>query len=105
MIQCKDCELFSEDEQGHMQFQCDPFHNVKEPECLMKWLLLRMEVMVRSYQATVQFYRRLAPLQERIFKYMKREMDDVDESDKWKFSAEEEDEPDEPDLDGPTLEP
>jgi hypothetical protein len=76
-----------------MRFRCDPFRNVKEPECLFKWLLLRMEVMVQSYQATLQHYKQLAPLQERIFKYMKREMDDMDESERWKQGDDEDDEP------------
>lgn len=92
MIQCKDCEFFEKDAEGRMQFKCDPFGNIKEPECLNKWLLMRMEVMVRSYQATVEHYRQLAPLQERIFKYMKQEMDEVDESEKWKQTDDEDEE-------------
>ena len=49
--------------------------------------------MVQSYQATVAMYRRLAPLQEKMFRHMEREIDDIDESDKWKIDPEREDEP------------
>lgn len=30
-------------------------------------------------------YKRLAPLQEKMFRHMEREIDDVEESDKWKY--------------------
>ena len=36
MIQCKDCEFFRRNEAGEIAFACDPFSNVKEPECLAK---------------------------------------------------------------------
>ena len=51
--------------------------------------------MVEAYQATLQYYRKLAPLQERMFKHVERELDDIDESDKWKMDGED----DEPGLD------
>ena len=33
MIQCKDCEFYSEDAEGRRTFACDPFKNIKEPHC------------------------------------------------------------------------
>ena len=39
-------------------------------------------------------YRRFAPLQEKLFKHMEREIDDVDEADRWKQNDEEDDEED-----------
>ena len=77
-----------------MAFSCDPFSNVKEPECINKWVLLKIDSMVRAYQATLDYYRRLAPLQERMFKHVERELDGMDESDKWKIDDDEEQEQD-----------
>ncbi len=50
MISCKDCEFCKADSSGHLSFSCDPFANVKEPECINKWLLLKIDSMVRAYQ-------------------------------------------------------
>jgi hypothetical protein len=101
MIQCKDCELCETAADGQVQLRCNPFTNVKEPECLTKWQLLRLDMMTRAYMLTVAEYRKLAPLQERLYRRMSREMDDMDESDSWK--AEEEDGPD--DKGGPEIPP
>ena len=88
MINCRDCEFCKVSTDGHLAFACDPFSNVKEPECISKWLLLKMNMMVEAYQATLEYYRRLAPLQERMFKHVERELDDMDESEKWKLQDE-----------------
>ena len=88
MINCRDCEFCKAGTDGQLAFGCDPFGNVKEPECINKWLLLKMNMMVEAYRATLEYYRRLAPLQERMFKHVERELDDVDESEKWKLQDE-----------------
>ena len=98
MINCRDCEFCKVSDKGHLAFACDPFGNIKEPECINKWLLLKMNMMVEAYQATLEYYRRLAPLQERMFKHVERELDDVDESEKWKTDDEDE-EPQDPQAD------
>jgi len=90
MIQCDDCEYFVRGPQGQVGFKCDPFSNIKEPECLMKWQLIKIDTMVRSYQATLQMYQRLAPLQEKMFKHMEREIDEVEESESWKYGLDDE---------------
>ncbi len=92
MIQCKECEFCSVGDNGQLAFRCDPFDNIKEPECISKWHLLKIDMMVRAYQATLEYYRRLAPLQERMFKHVERELDDVEESDKWKVQDDEDEE-------------
>ena len=51
-------------------------------------------MLVASYQGMLKWYGKLAPLQDKIFKYMQREIEDIDESDRWKLN-EEEDEQDE----------
>ncbi len=91
MIQCKDCELFLRNETGEISFSCDPFGNIVEPECLAKWQLIKMNQMVAGYQATLDYYRKLAPLQEKMFKIMEHEMDGMDESDKWRTPEDDED--------------
>jgi len=90
MIQCKDCEFFRRGENGEISFACDPFSNVKEPECLLKWQLIKINQMVSSYQATLQYYHKLAPMQEKMFKVMERELDDMNEAEKWKIAEDDE---------------
>ena len=79
---------------------CDPFANIKEPECLVKWQLIKLGEMVQAYQATVAMYRRLAPLQEKMMRHMEREIDDADDADSWKYGPTDEDEEDDEDEDG-----
>ena len=85
MIQCKDCRYFETGPDGRRNFKCDPFTNIVEPECLAKWQLIRLDMLVASYQQMVSWYEKLAPLQNKIFKYMQHEIDDIDESDKWRI--------------------
>jgi hypothetical protein len=92
MIQCKDCELYEVGPEGRRTFKCDPFTNIKEPECLAKWQLIRLDMLVASYQQMTSWYGKLAPMQDKIFKYMKREIEDIDESERWRIADDEEDE-------------
>ena len=94
MIQCKDCELCEMGPDGRRTFKCDPFVNIKEPECIAKWQLIRLDMLVSSYHGMLQWQNKMAPLQDKIFKYMKREIDDMDESDSWKSDEEETEEED-----------
>ena len=101
MMQCEQCEFFQHDASGGVQFLCNPFTNVREPECLAKWQLIRLDLltakvntMVQAYQATIEFYRRIAPLQEKMFRHLEREIDDADEADQWKRSLDDSDEED-----------
>ncbi|HPD48055.1 MAG TPA: hypothetical protein P5279_15495 [Anaerohalosphaeraceae bacterium] len=91
MIQCKDCEFYGEDERGRRTFKCDPFVNVKEPECLTKWQLLRLDMLLTAYRGMIGFQEKMAPLQDKILRYVKRELEDLDESESWKLD---DDEPD-----------
>ena len=85
MIQCDQCEFFRRDEKGRISFSCDPFANVKEPQCLLKWQLIKINQMVDAYQATLGYYRKLAPMQDKLFKAMERELSDMDEAESWKY--------------------
>lgn len=93
MIQCSQCEFFRRDANGRISFACDPFSTIKEPECLTKWQLIKTDQMVQAYQGTLAYYRRLAPMQEKMFKVIEREMDDINESEKWKLDEDEDDAP------------
>ena len=84
MIQCSECELADVGPHGEVRLKCNPFTNIKEPECIQKWQLMKLESLVQAYGATLAQYRRLAPLQEKMMKMMEREVDDLGEADKWK---------------------
>ncbi|HEY5138973.1 MAG TPA: hypothetical protein VIJ25_06585 [Methylococcales bacterium] len=85
MLQCKDCEFFQISENGGRNFKCDPFSTIKEPECIAKLQLLRLDMLLASYQGMLHWYEKLAPLQNKLFKYMQREIDDMNETENWKL--------------------
>ena len=105
MIQCETCEFCRRDEHGAISFSCDPFATIKEPECLLKWQLLRTSQMVEAYQATLGYYHKLAPMQDKLFKAMERELNEMEDGEQWKQKDDEPEEPDEldekNDQDGP----
>ena len=92
MIQCKDCEFCEIGSDGRRTFKCDPFINIKEPECLAKWQLIRLDMLVASYQQMLKWYGKLAPLQDKIIQFMQREIEDIDEADRWKLDEDDEEE-------------
>jgi hypothetical protein len=105
MIQCQDCQYFHRGADGEVSFSCDPFSTIVEPECLAKWQLIKINQMAASYQATLDYYRKLAPLQEKMFRVMEREIDEMDESEKWRAGDEDEETRDEEDWGGPSDSP
>lgn len=94
MLRCNDCEYFGRNQDGSPRLDCDPFSTIKEPECITKWQLLELRVVARSHRATLDMYQRLAPLQEKLFRHMEREVDDADEADRWKQGDDEGEEDD-----------
>lgn len=92
MIQCKDCEFCDIGSDGRRTFKCDPFTNIKEPECIAKWQLIRLDMLVASYQQMLKWYGKLAPLQDKIIQFMQREIEDIDEADSWKLTEDDEEE-------------
>ena len=93
MIQCKDCEYYSEDAEGRRMFACDPFKNIKEPHCLVKWQLLRLDLLVAAFRGMAGFQEKMGPMQDKILKYVQRELEDLAESERWKVDDEGQDEP------------
>ena len=51
-------------------------------------------MLVASYQGILKWQGKFAPLQEKIFKYMQQELDDMDESNRWKIDDEQEEDED-----------
>lgn len=94
MIQCQDCELYESGSDGSAIFHCNPFTNIKEPECLVKWQLIKLDVIAKSHQATLEMHERLAPLQEKMIRHMEREIDDVEDADSWKYGLDDDDDDD-----------
>jgi hypothetical protein len=81
---------------GRRTFKCDPFSNIKEPECIAKWQLIRLDMLVAMYQGMLKWQEKMEPLQEKLFKYMRREIDDIDESEKWRTDDDDQDDQDQP---------
>ena len=94
MIQCKDCEFYEEGPGGQRIFKCDPFSNIKEPECISKWQLMRLDMLVAGHRSMMVSQQRMAPMQDKILKYVQKELNDLDEADSWKIDDDEDDDPD-----------
>jgi len=84
MLQCEQCELAEKHPSGRIVLRCNPLSNIKEEACLLKWQVIKIDTMVQAYQATIQAYQRLAPLQEKMLRQIEREVDDIEEGDAWK---------------------
>lgn len=91
MLQCQECQYFSRNRDGTPKLTCDPFSTIREPECILKLQLVQLSTVARSHQATLEMYQRLAPMQEKMFRQMEREIDDADAADQWKYRADDED--------------
>jgi len=89
MLRCTECEYYSSNADGSPRLTCDPMSTIKEPECLAKWQLIQLNVIAQSHKATLDMYRRLAPLQEKMIKHMEREIDETEDADSWKHGDDE----------------
>ena len=47
-------------------------------------------MLVASYQAMIKWQGKMAPLQDKIFKYMQHELEGMDEADQWKINDDDE---------------
>ena len=116
MISCLDCDLYRAEARGRARWTCNPYTNIKEPECLQKWALIALDNQTaglsetiaqqaamltelagirKAYEATLDHYNKLAPLQEKMMKHMEREIDEAEDADSWKRSLEDDEEDDE----------
>ena len=96
MIQCIQCELCEVGPDGRRAFKCDPFSSIKEPECIAKWQLIRLDMLLASYQGMLRWQNKMEPLQRKMMKLVEREIDDIDESEKWMIDDDEIEKPKEP---------
>jgi len=99
MIQCEQCEFYATSPSGEPILRCDPFANIKEAHCLTKWQIYRLTKLTEAYEATVELQRRLAPLQEKMMRHLEHEIDEYDESERWKLGYDDDD--DDEDDEGP----
>ena len=90
MIQCTECEFFEMTADGKKILKCDPCASIKEPECLAKLQLFRLDILIAGYQGMMASQRKLAPVQDKLLRYVQRELEDLDEADKWKIDEEDE---------------
>lgn len=97
MLRCEDCEFFRRHADGSPLLMCDPFSTIKEPECLAKWQVYQLGTIARSHEATLEMYRKFAPMQEKMLRHMEREIDDFEEADGWKYGLDEDEDEDEDD--------
>ena len=91
MLQCSQCEFFSRRPDGSPVLKCDPFSNIKEPHCLDKWQVYHLLTSSKAQQAMQSVYERLAPLQEKMFQHMEREIDETEDADRWKYGGDDDD--------------
>ena len=97
MIQCRECEHYNAGFRGTSRLTCDPFGNIKEQQCLIKWQLIKLDLLVEAQERMQTMYDKLAPLQEKMFRHLEREIDEAEEADNWKQPRDdEEDESDTP---------
>ncbi len=97
MIQCKDCEFYEIGPDGRRIFKCDPYSNIKDADCLAKWQLLRLDALVATGRGLLRWYERMAPMQDKLFKYVQHELDDIDQAERWKIDEEDSEQPDQDD--------
>ena len=50
----------------------------------------KMDRLVAAYEATLELYRRMQPLQEKMFRHLEQEIDDAEDADAWKYGDPEE---------------
>ena len=62
MLQCRDCEFCQAQPDGELMFTCDPFTNIKEPHCLAKWQLLKINEMLSYQEQVFEMHQRFAPI-------------------------------------------
>ena len=94
MIQCDQCEFFEKSPTGEVIFRCDPFSNIKEPECISKWQLIKTNQMIACYKRTISHQDQIAPLQEKMFKFMENELNDLEQANSWRESLDDDEDDD-----------
>ena len=85
MIQCKDCELCDFNEGKGVVFRCNPFVNIKEAECIAKWQMMKIDLLIANQNMMMRSQQKLGPIQDKLIKFMEREIDDVEDTDSWKY--------------------
>jgi hypothetical protein len=51
----------------------------------MKWQILRLDLLLKHSRMNMSWQHKMSPIQDKILKYIQRELDDLDDADQWKF--------------------
>ncbi len=51
----------------------------------MKWQLMRLDMLLSTQEALFRNNAKLAPLQDKLIRYVEKEIDDLDDADSWKY--------------------
>lgn len=54
----------------------------------MKWQLMRLDMLLSTQEALFRNNEKLAPLQDKLIRYVEKEIDDIDDADSWKYGDE-----------------
>ena len=92
MIQCSDCEHGRVQKDGLVTMTCHPGKNIKEPECLSKWMLLKLTNIERMWAHSIGATNDLIPLQVKLLQHNCAQIDDLEKGESWKQGSDE-DEP------------
>lgn len=90
-MQCKDCQYSELAANGKRVFTCNPFENIVEPECIAKWQLIKLDQFLEMQAMQLRSQANMAPMQNKIMKYIERELKDLEDADDWKNSYDQDD--------------
>ena len=51
----------------------------------------RLRARIEAHRGLLSWYERMAPMQDKIFKYVQHELDDINEAERWKVPDEDDD--------------
>ena len=93
MIQCSECEFGKAMPNGNIEMTCNTARNIKEPECLTKWMLVRLCNIERMQIQALSVSRGLMPLQAKLLQHNCAQIDELHKGESWKYGGSDGDEP------------
>lgn len=93
MIQCADCEFGKQSPDGNIRLTCDPARNIKEPECLTKWMLKSLWNIEQMQAQTLSITNNMLPFSAKVLQHNCAQIDELQKGEDWKQGGSDEDEP------------
>lgn len=84
MTQCAECEFGKTKPDGHVEMTCKVARNIKEPECLTKWMLVTLTNIERMQTHMLSVSNSLMPLQAKLLQHNCAQIDEFKKGDSWK---------------------